>query len=129
MTYSLRPVPPAAVVTTSLAALTSAQQDSIVEGTLVTTSDSGERYQYTGSGDKTLAASYVLISDVTPDWAIITGKPSTFPPDPHAITGHSAAPNSITYADSTGSLNSLSLGTTGTDESVNLVDERDHLAT
>lgn len=76
MTYSLRPVPPAAVVTTNLAALTSAQQDTIVEGTLVTTSDTAERWQYTGSGAKTSSASYVLISDTTPDWSTITGRPS-----------------------------------------------------
>lgn len=55
--------------------LTLAQQALIQEGSFVTTSDGG-RWQYTGTGDKTSEASYILISDETPDWAAIENKPA-----------------------------------------------------
>lgn len=58
-----------------LADLTLAQQALIQEGTFVTTSDGG-RYQYDGTGDKTSASNYILISDETPDWATIENKPT-----------------------------------------------------
>lgn len=58
-----------------LADLTLAQQALIQEGTFVTTSD-GKRWQYDGTGDKTSASNYILISDETPEWAVISGKPS-----------------------------------------------------
>lgn len=58
-----------------LADLTVAQQALIQEGTFVTTIDGG-RYQYDGTGDKTSASNYILISDETPDWATIENKPT-----------------------------------------------------
>jgi len=65
-----------------LADLTQEQQNEIFEGTVVTTV-TGERYQYSGSGDKTLESSYVFISDQTPEWAVIANKPTVFPPEDH----------------------------------------------
>ena len=65
----------------SLADLTVSQQNSIVEGAIVTTTD-GQRYIYV-SGLKTSAASYIALSDITPDWNVIANKPSTFAPSSH----------------------------------------------
>ena len=66
----------AAIVSSgTLADLTAPQLALIQEGTFVTTSDGG-RWQYKGAGDKTLAASYILISDETPEWSTIEGKPT-----------------------------------------------------
>ena len=60
-----------------LADLTAEQQATIIEGSTVTTVD-GKRWVYSGTGDKTLEASYVELSDVTPAWASISGKPTAF---------------------------------------------------
>lgn len=68
-----------------IANLTSGQQSSIKEGTVVTTTD-GRRWVYSGSGSKTAEASYVLLADVSPDWSTLTGVPSTFPPETHTHT-------------------------------------------
>lgn len=66
----------AAIVSSgTLANLTAPQLALIQEGSFVTTSD-GKRWQYKGTGDKTLAASYILISDETPEWSTIEGKPT-----------------------------------------------------
>lgn len=66
-----------------LTALTSGQQDDIVKGSIVTTTD-GRRWVYSGDGGKTATASYVELADITPDWSVIANKPSTFPPSTHA---------------------------------------------
>ena len=66
-----------------LADITQEQQNEIFEGSLVTTT-TGERYQYSGNGSKTDEASYVLISDQSPDWAVIANKPSVFTPAQHS---------------------------------------------
>ena len=66
----------------AISALTSPQQATIVEGTVVTTTD-GRRWVYSGTGTKTLEASYVELADITPAWASIPGKPSTFAPSTH----------------------------------------------
>lgn len=58
-----------------LTALTTPQQAEIVQGTVVTTTD-GKRWQYV-SGTKTLAASYIVLSDITPEWSEIANKPTT----------------------------------------------------
>lgn len=66
----------AAIVSSgTLADLTAPQQALVQEGSFVTTSD-GKRWQYKGTGDKTLAASYILISDETPEWSTIENKPT-----------------------------------------------------
>ena len=66
----------AAIVSSGgLADLTAPQQALVQEGSFVTTSD-GKRWQYKGAGDKTLSASYILISDETPEWAAIENKPT-----------------------------------------------------
>ena len=52
---------------------------------MVTTTD-GRRWQYNGSGDKGLEASYTELADVTPDWSAIAGKPASFPPAVHTHT-------------------------------------------
>ena len=57
------PIPIGAISVSSLAALTLAQQDTIVRGTIVVTST--QTYVYTGAGSKTISASYInLIGDV-----------------------------------------------------------------
>lgn len=59
-----------------LTALTAAQQSTIGQGTVVTTTD-GFRYVYSGSGSKTSAASYIQLADITPEWSAIANKPTT----------------------------------------------------
>jgi hypothetical protein len=66
----------------TIAELTSGQQDDIVKGTIVTTTD-GRRWVYSGSGGKTDSASYVELADITPDWSVIANKPSEFQPASH----------------------------------------------
>lgn len=61
-----------------LADLTTAQQNAIGQGSIVTTTD-GYRWVYNGSGSKTVAGSYTQLADITPEWDIIANKPSTFP--------------------------------------------------
>lgn len=60
----------------AIADLTLSQQDQIVEGTIVLTSD-GVRWVYTGSGNKLLEASYIQLSDISPAWIQITSKPAS----------------------------------------------------
>lgn len=55
---------------------------SINQGTLVTTTD-GFRWVYTGDGDKRYDSSYVKLADITPDWDVITNKPTSFPTTEH----------------------------------------------
>jgi hypothetical protein len=64
--------------------LTQAEQDQIVAGAVVTTSDGG-RYIYR-AGAKTNLDSYVKLADLTPDWSVITNKPTTFTPATHQHT-------------------------------------------
>ena len=59
-----------------LTALTAQQQSTIGQGTVVTTTD-GFRYVYSGSGTKTLAASYIQLADITPDWSAISNRPTS----------------------------------------------------
>lgn len=65
-----------------LANLTTAQQAEIGQGSIVTTTD-GFRYVYSGEGSKTLATSYVILADTTPEWTSISGRPSEFTPAAH----------------------------------------------
>lgn len=66
----------------AISALSASQQDEIKVGTIVTTTD-GRRWVYSGSGSKTLEASYIELADITPAWAAIPDKPSTFTPSSH----------------------------------------------
>jgi hypothetical protein len=75
------------VVATSIAALTTAQQDSILAGTVLITAD-GKRYVYKGEGTKTTETSYIVLADIAPTWSAITNKPTNFTPTTH---GHSVA--------------------------------------
>lgn len=58
-----------------IADLTTMQQAIINQGTLVTTMD-GRRWVYTGAGSKLSEASYIVLADVTPEWAAISNKPA-----------------------------------------------------
>lgn len=58
-----------------LANLTSPQQADIGRGTVVTTTD-GRRFVYTGTGSKTVEASYIVLADITPEWTAIANKPT-----------------------------------------------------
>jgi hypothetical protein len=66
-----------------LANLTSGQQDEVVVGTIVTTTD-GRRWVYKGEGSKTQEASYIELADITPVWSVIADKPATFTPATHS---------------------------------------------
>lgn len=68
--------PPVVSAAATIAALSAPEQALIATGSIVTLTD-GTRWQYTGSGSKVLEASYVQLSDVTPPWSAITGKPTT----------------------------------------------------
>ena len=59
-----------------IADLTLSQQDDILEGTIVLTSN-GARWIYTGSGSKTSEASYIQLADISPAWIQITSKPAS----------------------------------------------------
>jgi len=59
----------------NIASLTAPQQADIVEGTVVVTTD-GRRWVYSGTGSKTLEASYIELADITPDWAVVANKPA-----------------------------------------------------
>lgn len=61
------------VSTGDLTALTTTQQNQIVSGTIVTTTD-GNRYVY-NTGTKTLVSSYIQLADITPDWSVIGNRP------------------------------------------------------
>jgi hypothetical protein len=100
------PVLPSQIQITSsgdLTALTTGQQAQIGQGTIVTTTD-GTRWVYTGTGTKTLAASYIILADVTPDWSVISNRPtnvSTWTNDATYITLGSVLTGFATGANST----------------------------
>jgi hypothetical protein len=62
--------------------LTTAQQNQLLAGAIVTTSD-GRRWLYKGTGSKTDTASYIEMGDITPEWTAVANKPSTFTPSAH----------------------------------------------
>lgn len=73
-----------------LANLTTAQQNEIGRGSIVTTTD-GFRYVYSGSGSKTLAASYTVLADITPAWDSVSDKPAYFPSNIPNVAGLQSA--------------------------------------
>jgi hypothetical protein len=75
------------VASSNIASLTAPQQAEIGDGSVVTTTD-GRRWIYTGSGSKTLEASYIELADITPEWTAIANRPATFAPSAH---GHTTA--------------------------------------
>lgn len=77
--------------------LTELQEDQIVKGTTVITTD-GFRWAYKGTGDKLVSSNYIPLADITPEWATIANKPTDFTPSPHAhpisdVTGLQTALN------------------------------------
>lgn len=73
------PILPSSVQVVSsggIANLTTAQQNEIGDGSVVTTTD-GRRWIYTGTGSKTSEASYIILADITPEWEAISNKPTT----------------------------------------------------
>ncbi|WP_433949992.1 tail fiber domain-containing protein [Brevundimonas bullata] len=76
--------------TGGLPQLTSAQQAEIGEGSIVTTTD-GMRYVYSGQGSKTVAASYTVLADITPDWDALANKPSFYPSNVVNVAGLQSA--------------------------------------
>lgn len=60
------------ISTGDLTALTTTQQNNIGKGTIVTTVDGG-RYVYTGTGSKTVEASYIKLADITPTIGSVEG--------------------------------------------------------
>jgi len=68
--------------TGGFADISAADQTAIKTGDYVTLSD-GRRWQYRG-GTKTAQASYVYITDDTPDWNTLANLPTTFLPSAHS---------------------------------------------
>ena len=97
--------------------LTTNQQSSVKEGTVVTTTD-GKRWVYTGAGSKTSEASYIELADITPAWSSIADKPSTFTPSSHAHP-ISDVTNLQTSLDA--KVSSITTGITGADQITNMV--------
>lgn len=73
-----------------LANLTTAQQNGIGRGSIVTTTD-GFRYVYSGDGSKTSAASYTILADITPAWDSVADKPAYFPSNVASVAGLQSA--------------------------------------
>lgn len=59
----------------AIANLDAGQQASILAGSTVATTD-GRFWTYSGTGSKTLEASYIEMADKTPDWSVIANKPA-----------------------------------------------------
>lgn len=59
----------------TIAGLSAGEQAQIVQGAIVTLTD-GTRWTYDGSGSKTDQSNYIQLADITPDWSVITNKPS-----------------------------------------------------
>ena len=99
----------------AIADVTAPQEADIVAGTVVVTTD-GRRWTYSGTGDKTLEASYTEMADVTPEWSVIANKPSTFAPSAHTHTladvsdaGSMAGQDSDNVAITGGAINGITL--------------------
>jgi len=90
----------------TIAALTAPQQDLIVQGTLVTTTD-GRRWVYRGTGDKTLEASYVQITQQAFGALLLSGANVQFTGgtiNGVAIGGTTPAAGSFTTVTSSGQI-------------------------
>lgn len=64
------------IVCTTIPAMTSGDQLLVAKGTVVIESTTGNTYRYSGTGSVTLNSSYIQQSDLTPDWAVITNRPT-----------------------------------------------------
>ena len=73
------------VAPSTLASLTTSQQNDIVGGSVVVTDD-GTFWIYKGTGSKTVSTSYQEMADKTPSWNVIADKPATFPATAHTHT-------------------------------------------
>ena len=69
--------------TGGFANITTADQTAMKTGDYVTLGD-GRRWQYKGTGSKTDQASYVFITDDTPDYNTLANLPTQFLPSPHS---------------------------------------------
>jgi hypothetical protein len=69
----------------TIAGLTAGEQAAVTQGCVVILTG-GRRWMYTGTGSKTSESSYILISDLSPDWSEVVNKPSTFPATAHTHT-------------------------------------------
>lgn len=78
------------VSTGGIANLTAQQQTGVMPGTLVATTD-GRRWVYSGTGSKTVEASYIEQGDVTPIWDVIANKPNHFPTNIVNVAGLQSA--------------------------------------
>jgi hypothetical protein len=81
------------IVCTTIPAMSAGDQLLVAQGTVVIESTTGNTYRYSGTGSVVLAASYIQQSDLTPDWAVITNRPtlvSTWTNDAGYLTPASA---------------------------------------
>lgn len=88
----------------AIADLTAPQQADISIGTVVLTTD-GQAWRYSGSGSKTLEASYYNLADITPDWSVIANKPALVT----SLAGLTMALNSLVVGASGTAVNTLAI--------------------
>lgn len=89
------------IVCTTIPAMSAGDQLLVSKGTVVIESTTGNTYRYSGTGSVVLTASYIQQSDLTPDWAVITNKPtnvSTWAND----AGYLTATSSLAWGKLTG---------------------------
>lgn len=89
------------IVCTTIPAMSAGDQLLVSKGTVVIESTTGNTYRYSGTGSVVENASYIQQSDMTPDWAVITNKPtnvSTWTND----AGYLTAASSLAWGKLTG---------------------------
>ena len=64
------------IVCTTIPTMSASDQLLVAKGTVVIESSTGNTYRYSGTGSVVLTTSYIQQSDLTPDWAVITNKPT-----------------------------------------------------
>lgn len=64
------------VICSTIPTMSAPDQALVAKGTIVIESSTGNTYRYTGSGSVILNSSYILCADVSPDWSVITNRPS-----------------------------------------------------
>jgi hypothetical protein len=95
------------VAASNIASLTGSQQSDIRAGSTVVTSD-GRSWMYTGTGSKTVEASYREMADSTPEWSVIANKPVFSAVATSGAYGDLTGRPTISTVGSSGSYNDLS---------------------
>lgn len=64
------------IVCTTIPEMSAGDQLLVAKGTVVIESTTGNTYRYSGTGSLVLNASYILVADSSPDWSIVTNRPT-----------------------------------------------------